>query len=578
MPDAPPHTTIWASRWDPRPVRHISTPSLSVTLFGDCLSDDQAVTAATATSDNARQAVRALVNLPGRFGVAVSDGDVLAVAGDLVGTIRWWWTHHAGEVHLSLSPLPLARLTGSQVNPVVLAATLFLPDAAPDLTNESVYQGVRGLSPSRVLVISGDSVTTEQRPEQRRPSPVDAPEALAAALTASVRARTSGADSVSADLSGGLDSSTLAILAARGADEPVTALTYTDPYAVNDDDTGYAHALAASEPGLNHHVLTGGVGELPFTDLGGAPFTDLPTLDTLLHTRTRFRLNPAAGADVHLVGDGGDVVLGAPITYLADLVRLPTSRRFFSECIGWARLRHRPAHRLVRAAFAASRTSYTSALEGVANELDTTPEPHRPEHVPAFESSISWVHLSKSARWATPAARAQVAEALRAYRTQDSRDGADDHTLRLIQWHGAATRSFLHVADQLRARVAIPFFDSDVLAACLAVPAAHRASARQTKPILGQAFADRLPPDLFARRTKGDYSACEYHGLRVNAAQVRALLTDSRLAGLDIIDPTAVRADLDAAINGARAPMGALSQVLATEVWLRRLETYTGDA
>ena len=50
------------------------------------------------------------------------------------------------------------------------------------------------------------------------------------------------------------------------------------------------------------------------------------------------------------------------------------------------------------------------------------------------------------------------------------------------------------------------------------------------------------------------------------------------IPGLDIIDPTAVRADLDAAINGARAPMGALSQVLATEVWLRRLETYTGDA
>lgn len=549
-----------------------------MTLFGDCLSDEQAVTDATATSDNARQAVRALANLPGRFGVAVSDGDVLTVAGDPVGTIRWWWTHHMGKVHLSLSPLPLARLTGSPVNPVVLAATLFLPDAAPDLTNESVYHGVRELSPSRVLVISGDSVTTEQRPEPRHIPPANAPEALAAALATSVRARTVGVDSVSTDLSGGLDSSTLAILAARGADKPVTALTYTDPYAVNDDDTGYAHALAAAEPGLNHQVLTGGAGELPFTDLYGSPFTDLPTLDALLHTRTRFRLNPAVGADVHLVGDGGDVVLGSPITYLADLARLPTARRFFSECIGWARLRHRPAHRLVRAAFAASRTSYTSALEGVANELETAPEPHRPEHVPAFESSISWIHLSKSARWATPAARAQVAEALRTYRTKDSRDGADDHTLRLIQWHGAATRSFLHVADHLRVRIAIPFFDSDVLAACLAVPASHRASARQTKPILGQAFADRLPTDLFARRTKGDYSACEYHGLRANAGEVRALLTDSRLADLDVIDPTAVRADLDAAISGARAPMGALSQVLATEVWLRRLETYTGDA
>lgn len=578
MPDAPPIFTIRASRWDPAgPVRHLSTPGLSVSVFGDCLSSDRAVTDAIGTSQTPPQAVRALVSLPGRFGVAVSSGNVLAVAGDLAGTIRWWWTQRNG-IHLALSPLPLARLTGSQVNPLALAADLFLPDVAPDLSDDSLYFGVRELSPSRVLVVTGDRVTTEPRPRPPHLPVADAPNALAAALTTSVRARTAGADSVSADLSGGLDSSTLALLAARGSDGPVTALTYTDPYTTNDDDTGYARRIAEAEPGLIQQVLTGGPRELPFSGLDEAPFTDLPTMDTPIFTRTRFRLAPATGTSVHLVGDAGDVVLGAPITYLADLAHPVTAHRFISECTGWARLRHRPVHRLVRAALAASRTSYRAALERAADELEAAPRLHRAEHVPEFESSVSWISVGKSARWATPAARAQVAEVLRTHRAEGSPDGADAHTLRLIRWHGNATRSFLHVADHLGVPVAVPFFDSDVLAACLAVPATLRASVRQTKPILADAFADRLPPELFARRTKGDYSSCEYHGLRANAAPARALLTDSRLADLGVIEPSAVRADLDTAISGARAPMGALSQVLATEVWLRALETNTGDA
>ncbi|WP_433701335.1 albusnodin/ikarugamycin family macrolactam cyclase [Nocardiopsis sp. CA-288880] len=578
MPDAPPpQTTIRFSRWDP-PTRQISTPGLSATLFGDCLSSDQTVADAIVTNTTPAQAVRALVHLPGRFGVTVRDGDGIAVAGDLAGTIRWWWTRHNGTIQLALSPLPLAQLTGSQVNPLAVAANLFLPDAAPDLSDESIYHGVRELSPSRILVISGEHATTERRPD---PSPIpvrDAPEALAEALATSVRAHTAGAAAVSADLSGGLDSSTLALLAARTTDTPITALTYTDSYSANDDDAGYALALAKDEPGLTHQVLTGGPEELPFTDLFGAPVTDLSSLDVLLYARTRFRLAPVAGTSVHLVGGGGDVVLGAPITYLADAARLAGARRFISECTGWARLRHRPVHRLVRAALVASRTSYRAALEHAATELDTPPRARRAEHVPRFESSVAWVHVSKSARWATPSARAQVAEALRAGRPGDDQDGADAHTLRLIRWHGSVTRSFLHVADHLGVPIAAPFFDSDVLAACLSVPAWQRATVHQAKPLLRQAFTGRLPNDLFIRRTKGDYSACEYHGLRANAGAVRALLTDSRLADLDIIDAAAVRADLDAAISGARAPMGALSQVLATEVWLRQLETYTGEA
>jgi len=83
----------------------------------------------------------------------------------------------------------------------------------------------------------------------------------------------------------------------------------------------------------------------------GAPLTDEPSLETLIGTRTQRRLSPASAGDLHLTGDGGDAVLTGTLTYLGDLARAHQLRQLRREATGWARLRHRPAAPLLRAAF-----------------------------------------------------------------------------------------------------------------------------------------------------------------------------------------------------------------------------------
>src|SRR5207248_433693 len=97
-------------------------------------------------------------------------------------------------------------------------------------------------------------------------------------LLTAVERRMCGASNLSTDLSGGLDSSTLAVLAAQAGGRLV-AVTYADPYAVNDEDVHFARTVAAAEPRLHHVVVTGDETTLPFTALDSTPVTDEPTLD-----------------------------------------------------------------------------------------------------------------------------------------------------------------------------------------------------------------------------------------------------------------------------------------------------------
>nr|WP_046471145.1 albusnodin/ikarugamycin family macrolactam cyclase [Allosalinactinospora lopnorensis] len=563
-----------SGHWPARQVRQLSFGPRRAVLFGECLAPDTALLEHLASAPTLPRAVMGMGSLAGAYGVVVTDGSETAIAGDMAGLVRIWFRCGEGTVEYASSPLPLASPDGLRINPGILAARMLCPDVIEGSGGASLFSGLTELPPDQVLHARvGHASVVERSRHWERTDFATASDALHSALLTGVDERVAGVRSVTADLSGGLDSSSLALLAARGRTSPIPALTYTDSYAANDDDTDYASRIAAVAPALEQVLVEGDAATLPFTDMMAVPFTDHPSLDTVIYARDRSRLLPAQGSTLHLVGDGGDVVLGAPLTYLADLARPARARQFVRETTGWARLRHRPVHRVIRAALTTARTSYTDTLTALASQLEGLPRPHRAGYSPAMENSIAWAALSQSAPWATPSARSAAAGLLRqTAEGATAADGADAHTLRTIRWHAAATRSFMAIAEHLDVRVSAPFFDHQVLDACLSLPAADRVSADRAKPLLGAAMVGLLPNELFTRRTKGDYSACEYHGARRNAAVLRALLHESRLDDLGIIRPDLVLRELDTAVGGGRAAMAGLGEVLSAEVWLRRLD------
>jgi asparagine synthase (glutamine-hydrolysing) len=129
---------------------------------------------------------------------------------------------------------------------------------------------------------------------------------------------------------------------------------------------------------------------------------------------------------------------------------------------------------------------------------------------------------------------------------------------------------------ELGARVGVavhaPFLDNRVVAACLRVRPADRADPWSCKPLLGCALDGLVPEPVFTRITKGNYTQEDYLGVRRAAGWLTELLADSRMADLGVIEPQRVRASLDRMRAGAATSVGALNQVIATELWLRGVE------
>lgn len=570
----PEHRVRLRGSWPTNQIRRIRVHDHSAVLLGECLATSGELQEALCRPGPLHEVAARTAALAGSFCAVVSDGMGTAVATDLAGLHRVWYRVDRGGVEFASTPLALVHDPIRSLDADALAARLFCPDFHGGLPGGALYRGVTEVLPDQVLLMKEGEAVLEARSSPGEPTSfTDGAHALGTALEAGVRARVVGVPTVTTDLSGGLDSSTLALLAARHHGGSLPALTYTDPFAVNDDDTGYARLLASQEPGLHQVLVEGSAAALPFSAMEEVPFTDHPSLDTVIFARDRTRLRPASGASVHLVGDGGDAVLGAPLTYLTALLEQGELRRFVREARGWARLRHRPVHRIMRAAWATRRDSYTRVLITLATDLEQGLAPYGPETLPKVERVLAWTQPAPAARWGTEEARAAVASRLRCVAaTTHAAEGVNTHALRVIRRHAFDTRLFIDIAARLGVRVAAPFFDNQVVAACLAVPAVDRASVFQVKPLLREAFSGRFPTEMYERRTKGDYGACEYYGVRRNAVRLRKLIRESRLADLGLLRPGPVLAELDRAIGGGYTAMSGICDVVSAEVWLRKLE------
>lgn len=556
--------------WADHAVRRVDTAGLRLVLSGTCASTTDAVSDVLRAIAQGRQDAEALTGLGGSYHAILDDGHALTVVGDLAG-LRPIFTATVGALQLFAStPLGLAHVVGSEVDADFLAPRLLAPEAIELSELSTAFTGICRVPQDAVLRCAPDGLTLIKRRSLFVQSGYDGSAALRDALTAAVEARMGGG--VSTDLSGGLDSTSVALIAATRSAEDLRAVTYIDPLACGDEDVVLAREVGALFGGLDHVFVHGGTDSLPYTAIEtiDAAVFDEPTQEVLLHARTRARLAPARGRTFHLGGDGGDVVLSGPLTYLVDLARCRRYRTLIREATGLARLRQRPASAVIRAALQSVRTSYGEQLADCAAILEGTQSfEQRTWRRPGIEASLAWFRLSPVAAWSTQATARRVAEQLNAAAVHVRDFDADDMALRAVRRHADATRQAQRLASTWSIALQTPFFDDAVVAACARVPVVERTTVGRAKPLLGAALAGTIPPQVLERRSKGDYSAAEYAGLRAAGPQLLRLMATPRLADLGLIEPGRVLPVLEAAIAGESSPMAALGDVIAAELWLR---------
>lgn len=560
---------LWAvGGWEPDEIVIRGLGEARLALFGCCLATTAELDAALARAVRT-ECPTALADLPGSFSAVLDLGVAIHVVTDRAGVHPVFHTEHRRIRWFGSSALPLAALRGrrgtSAVDREALATRLFCAGWDSAVHGASLFTGVQRVSGGQVLTLRDGHPVIRLLPAPPRATLSEGAENLSRALAVAVQRRLRGSQCPTADLSGGLDSSALIALAVSAGARPVTVT-----YAGNTDDVQAAQRVLDALPRLDHVLVHGDARCLPFTGLDDALLVDEPSLEMLIAARTRRRLGPARSGDLHLTGDGGDVVLTGGLTYLGDLARARRLRTLRREATGWARLRQRPARALLRAAFHLARTDWEQSLRRTAEHLTTSPD-SGPLHL---ERYLAWAPVSPVAAWGSSSARGDVADRLCSPSALDGSpgDNADADARRAVLWHGALTRDFQRFARRCGVTAHAPFLDNQVVASCLAVPVCDRTTVAVAKPLLRHALDQHIPAGVLDRSTKGDYTACEYGGLRAGADELRALLRTPLLAEIGVIDPAGPRAALETGIAGRAIPLGAVADVIATEIWLQALD------
>ena len=419
----------------------------------------------------------------------------LVLARDRLGQKPLYWTRLGDGTLLFASELKgLLAHPGlrREVDPVALEQLLlfeYIP--AP----RSIYRGVHKLEAGTLLVAWEGGLRVERwwRPPlvgagRARASRSRYAPAVRGALEVAVKQRMSAEVPVAYMLSGGIDSSAVAALAAARSREPIQsfALVSGEP---SFDESGPAR-LMAEHIGARHREVRFSPGQLPevLEALSAGlcePIADgsLPSL-WLLSAAIR-----AAGFKVALSGDGADEHFGGYPTYLA-------------HRLAGAAAPGRPLLRRLAAQIPASTDNLSRGFlarrfaAGLGQPLARRNQiwlgAFLPEELPALlgraPAEAAWDEVD---RWAAIAAA-----------IGDPAERAMFLDQRLYLAEGVlakADRASMLCSVELRA----PFLDHRLVALAAALPRGSYIRPGRSKVLLRRAAADLLPPELLGRPKKG---------------------------------------------------------------------------
>jgi asparagine synthase (glutamine-hydrolysing) len=488
----------------------------------------------------------ALERLEGEFALVVWDGRSHRLIGlrDPFGAWPLYWAAGTAGVSVGTSLDALSRDLGARdIDTGYLANYLMFPGPGAEIPVEkTVFTGVRRLLPGVIMTVPADGIVRtrqvwdwgERIGAQTAEPSADAAGRVGALLRAAVADRLRHG-AVIAHLSGGLDSSAVACLAAGGVGQLRTlSLVYG------------GRGLASERPYIDA-VLRTGVHLVPeFVDGDdlldydwferGLPDHDEP-FGGLSGYVTQSRLTDAAAqtrATTVLTGFGSDELFDTQPHYLADLLRqgrLPTAWREASRWAGawnagiWSVLHAYGLKPLLPAVVGIG--------TGRCKRWDLTGAYAVPPWVrPEFERRHDMGQFGRE-----HARRIHAAPAERSLQLHGLSTSVGDWT----RWFLAAPRGL---------RLTHPFRDPRLACYVLALPASVRGAPGKLKPLLQSALVGVLPEDVRTRQHKRGFDEVYGAGLVRHLPGLQSLVERSAVSELGLFDSAVLLDALRASAAG----------------------------
>ena len=444
----------------------------------------------------------ALARLRGMFGLAYFQAGptpTLLLARDRFGIKPLYWHEDRRRVLFASEVTAIVRggLVPDEASGEALARFLEWGSVPSPLTT---VKDVRALPPGHILKISSRGARVERYWDldgaveaARRAAPRTAADAVVATrerLEESVRLHLVSDVPLGVFLSGGIDSSALAALAAEGRPQPLTTLSVAfEERALS--EAAYARRMAA-RIGADHHEVLLRAPEV-FANLGAFfAAMDQPTVDGL-NTWCIARAAREAGLTVVLSGLGGDEVFW-----------------------GYDHLRRTAALGLARAVMAALPAAVrrgVTRLGPMAGALLARPGLDRLAALeaptpPGVYHLVRGLFPRATVRDLLGASEGDLEAAAPAL-TGDARAGAGDlrEALTRLEFSHYLGDQLLRdtdvmgMAHSIEARV--PYLDHRLVETVLGLPAALKLDRARPKPLLLDALGDRLPREIWDRPKMG---------------------------------------------------------------------------
>ncbi|MGW4687985.1 asparagine synthase-related protein [Streptomyces sp. NPDC004244] len=546
-------------------------------LFGETSIDAGRLARLLAQHDRPADLMDAAHGIAGSFHILHTDGRSTYVQGSASGLRQVFYARcRDGSYAASDSAEPLARLSGATPRVEMVAWGMLHPGFDYGLTHGTYWHGVHRLPADRRLRMTADRVesTAWWRPPAPELSVADGAPKVRAALEEAVAVRLATAGGLSADLSGGMDSTSLCfLLAGQGARFQSFVEQTVDP---NHDDAHWA-AIAAREidrpltvlgpedvPGPYDGIWEPDRGLVQDVPYGlGEPYT-------LIRNRARktamARIFAATGADVHIGGFGGDELFTIAPSYFGDLyARAPL--RAVRGIRDLARLRRWSLPSVLRAL--ARQQTYQGWFEEQLSRLHLP----RPD---VLGPGLSWGPQVRVTPWSTPA----NVEAVRAVAAAGDAGRTAQADTRSVHTSVAGHRIGGQRLGPLRAlmehqgiTLSLPYMDDAVLEAALSVSRAEALPGTGFKPVLKAAMrVDAAAPGsragALSRSTKGEFSMSVHRGLARNRRALLGLFEDSLLAEHGLVDIDRLRAALRDTMRPEHET-NALELTVAAEAWMQ---------
>ena len=508
----------------------------------------------------ARHGTKYIAQMLGDFGFVVWDGTTRSAvaACDAFAVQRLYYVQRQGRIAFASRAEPLA--VEDRYNIEHLVRLVSLADSAPDL---SVYAGVHQVPAGSMAAIARDSLIIrpywraadfEQEPLSES-TELEAIQECRELLVAAVRARFEPAGKTWAQLSGGMDSSTVVSLvqwlAGRGeiADGLAGTVTFVDRQGTGTDEREYSDAVAARW-GIRNETIV----EPPtwYDERYPPQYTDQPAFDLHVYPRDRrlCELVQAAGGRVLLTGCGGDELLTGSMFFFADWLVQGRAWEAFREM----------ARRSAIGRVSFWELAYKNAL------LPLLPKPlqqrlvYDRDEAPAQPWLVRGTLHQHGVRRQSAAVPEYAGPIGSKYRHAIVSRAA---TLPNVAPH-STTADYLDVRH--------PFLSRPLVEFAVRLPPELRARPHAHRWVLREAMRGILPELVRSRVGKTETADALVHSLTTERARLATLLDRPILAELGIVDPKKLRSAFDATAyaTSRREWMHApVMSTLAVEAWLQ---------